>query len=74
MTESSLDTLARWEDAGAGWRLAHYAEGTAVIELLACTGEPVDVLRSDDPGLRRYLKTRRSSLEPVPPQCPEGRG
>lgn len=66
MVESPLATLARWEDAGAGWRLDHYAGAVAIVELLACTGEPVDVLRSADPALAAYLRDRpRSSVDPT---------
>lgn len=61
MPEAPLDMLARWEDAGAGWRLVWFEPTGAVVELLACTGEPVDVLRSADPELRRYLERRPSS-------------
>jgi hypothetical protein len=60
--ESPLDALARWENAGAGWRLAHFTEaGAAVVALLTCYGEPVDVLRSPDPELLAYLRRRPAS-------------
>lgn len=60
--EPPLDTLSRWEDAGAGWRLAFYDDaGDAVVELLTCCGEPVDVLRSQDPKLLGYLRRRPTS-------------
>ena len=38
----------------------------AVLELLTCTGEPADVLRSGDPELLAYLGGRRSSEEDPP--------
>ncbi|MCW3040320.1 MAG: hypothetical protein JWM31_2225 [Solirubrobacterales bacterium] len=61
-TEPPLAALARWEDAGAGWRLAYFtATGDAVVELLTCTGEPADVLRSSDPALLAYLRRRPAS-------------
>jgi hypothetical protein len=61
-TEPALDALARWEDAGAGWRLAYYDDaGGAVVQLLTCCGEPVDVLRSQDPELLGYLRRRPTS-------------
>lgn len=64
MAESPLDALARWEDAGAVWRAWSVTDEGAVVELCACTGEPVDVLRSDDPALVRYLRERPSSESP----------
>lgn len=63
--EPPLQTLARWEDAGAGWRLSHLEGSGAVVELLTCYGEAVDVLRSDDPQLLDYLRERpESSIDP----------
>ncbi|UTI63712.1 hypothetical protein NBH00_20505 [Paraconexibacter antarcticus] len=61
-----LEQLIQWEDAGAGWRVAALGPDAAVVDLLACTGEPVDVLRSDDPELLAYLGARRSSEEDPP--------
>ncbi|MCW2958332.1 MAG: hypothetical protein JWP18_1135 [Solirubrobacterales bacterium] len=61
MAESPLQTLARWEDAGAHWRVTRVAEGEAVVELLSCLGEPVDRLVSDDPELLAYVSRRRGS-------------
>lgn len=65
--ERPLQTLARWEDAGAAWRLSHLEDSGAVVELLTCYGEAVDVLRSDDPELLAYLRRRPASSEdPLP--------
>jgi hypothetical protein len=66
MAEPPLDTLARWEDAGALWRTRSLREGEAVVELCTCHGEPVEELRSSDPELLRYLAARRSSEDPLP--------
>lgn len=65
--EPPLQALARWEDAGAAWRLrAITASGAAVVDLLTCTGEPADVLRSDDPELLAYLRARPTSEDDPP--------
>jgi hypothetical protein len=61
MAETPLQTLERWEDAGAHWRVTRVAEGEAVVELLSCLGEPVDRLVSDDPQLLDYLARRPAS-------------
>lgn len=60
-----LDELLAWEDAGAHWRLAELHPDHVIVELLACTGEPVDRLASTDPTVRSYVATRSSSSEEV---------
>lgn len=65
MAEPPLVTLARWEDAGAGWRLHERTESGVTVALLTCTGEPVELLHSDDPELLDYLARRPSSEDPV---------
>lgn len=60
--ETPRQALARWEDAGAGWRLSHFTgTGDAVVELLTCYGEPVDTLSSPDPEFLAYLRRRPTS-------------
>jgi len=66
MAESPLITLARWEDSGALWRTRSLREDEALVELCTCYGEPVEVLRSADPELLRYLAERPSSEQPPP--------
>jgi hypothetical protein len=56
MEETPIDVLRRWEDAGAFWRAVHVSDARAVVDLCACTGEPVDRLESDDPDLIRFLR------------------
>lgn len=66
MPEPPLTTLARWEDSGALWRTRSLGPGEAEVELCTCYGELVEMLRSDDPELRRYLVARPSSEAPPP--------
>ena len=61
MAESPLDVLQRWELHGAPWRLAWRSETEVAVDLLSCTGERMDQVRSPDPELRRYLERRPSS-------------
>lgn len=61
MPEPPLDVLRRWEDHGAPWRLAWRTEDEAAVDLLSCTGERMDQLRSTDPALLAYLERRPSS-------------
>ena len=53
--ESPLAVLARWEAHGATWRILTLTERLAVVELCTCHGTPVDVLRSSDPEVIRFL-------------------
>ena len=64
MSESPLVTIARWEAAGAHWRVDRMTRGTADVQLLSCLGAPVDRLRSSDPELLNYLTCRASSEHP----------
>jgi hypothetical protein len=61
MAESPVDTLTRWEDAGAVWRAVHVSDEWAVVDLCTCTGEPVDRLESADPELIAFLREREGS-------------
>jgi hypothetical protein len=58
MPESPVETLRRWEDSGAVWRVVSLGEDRAIVQLCACTGEPVDVLESGDDELLRFLRER----------------
>jgi hypothetical protein len=53
--ESPVETLERWQDHGAMWRVVSVTETEAVVDLCSCVGEPVEQLRSSDPELLRYL-------------------
>jgi hypothetical protein len=61
MGEATRDVLERWEQSGAIWRVRTLSASEAVVDLCTCFGEPVEVLRSQDAGLLRYLAARRSS-------------
>ena len=61
MGEPPLMVLERWELHGAPWRLAWRSRDEVAVDLLSCTGEPMEQLRSSDPELRRYLELRPSS-------------
>jgi hypothetical protein len=58
MAESPIETLTRWEDAGAVWRAVHVSDAHAIVDLCTCTGEPVERLESDDPELIRFIRAR----------------
>jgi hypothetical protein len=58
MGETPIELLRRWEDHGAVWRAVHVSDERAIVDLCACTGEPVDRLESSDPELIRFLRER----------------
>jgi hypothetical protein len=61
MPSSPIETLIRWEQHGAVWRLRSLGGTEAVVQLCTCSGEPVDELCSSDPELLRYLAARPRS-------------
>jgi hypothetical protein len=56
--DAPRETLERWEASGATWRVLTLTDRLAVVELCTCHGERVDVLRSHDPELLRFLAAR----------------
>jgi hypothetical protein len=63
MAETPVETLRRWEDAGAVWRAVHVSDTRAVVDLCECTGQPVDRLESGDPELISFLREREPERE-----------
>lgn len=63
-SEQPTAVLERWAEHGGIWRTKSLSAGEAVVELLTCYGEPVDELRSSDPGLLRLLAEQPRSDEP----------
>ena len=61
MPFSPIETLIRWEQHGAVWRLKSLGRTEAVVQLCSCSGEPVDELSSNDPELLHYLAERPRS-------------
>ena len=53
----TIDDLERWAGAGASWRVVAISDELAVVDLCACTGEPVERRQSGDPALIGYLRT-----------------
>jgi hypothetical protein len=58
VAESPVERLRRWELTGATWRVVTRTARGAEIELCTCTGEPMERLISDDPGLLEFLEDR----------------
>ena len=58
MDDAPVEKLRRWELSGGTWHVLHRSETHAVVELCACTGEPMERLRSSDHELLDYLAAR----------------
>jgi hypothetical protein len=55
----TVETLERWEGAGAQWRVVDISAERVVVDLCTCTGEPVDQVQSEDPEIIEHLRTAR---------------
>jgi hypothetical protein len=55
----TIDDLTRWKEHGAIWRAVEVTEDSAVVELCTCYGEPVDMVRSDQPEVVAYVREHR---------------
>ena len=56
----TIDDLERWVLSGAQWRVVDISREHAVVDMCACTGEPIERVESDDPAVIGYLRTARS--------------
>ncbi|MFJ2836774.1 hypothetical protein ACIO52_15585 [Nocardia sp. NPDC087230] len=57
-----IETLRRWTDSGAIWRVLARRADSVTIGLYECTGgQEVDRFTSTDPALLRFLGDRTSS-------------
>ena len=64
MTDDPVDVLARWEAAGAVWRVVAEDGDAVTVALCQCDGgEEVGRVTSADPALVRYLAGRSRSDE-----------
>ncbi len=54
---ATVEVLQRWTLFGGHWHSLNISDEHADVELCACTGEPVERLRTTDPDTIRYLQT-----------------
>jgi hypothetical protein len=59
----TIEALEEWVRAGAHWRVVRHSERGATVELQQCTGQPVERVQSDDPGVIEYLRGLESDLD-----------
>jgi hypothetical protein len=57
-----LENVENWTLSGGSWRIASISKERAVVELCACTGEPMERLESDDPTVIARLRTMPASF------------
>jgi hypothetical protein len=58
----TIDDLRRWVQAGAHWRVVEISAQRVVVDLCACTGEPMQRASSQDPAVIGYVRTASSGL------------
>jgi hypothetical protein len=51
----TIDDLTRWRDHGGTWRAVELTDEATVVELCTCYGEPVDMVRSEQPDVIAYV-------------------
>lgn len=62
--ENDRETLSRWADSGAMWRVLHRTPASITVSLCRCDGgEEMDRLTSTDPDLLTWIGDRRASDE-----------
>ena len=58
MSDSPIEILERWEQFGGTWKVRSLSPDVAELELCTCYGEPVDELRSTEPGFLAHVLDR----------------
>lgn len=61
----TVDELERWLQFGAHWRVLDISPAEAKVQFCTCTGEPLELRVTHDPGVIGYLRTAHSHLDPA---------
>lgn len=56
---TTIAELRDWTLNGATWEPVELSADRAVVELLTCHGERVDVVESDEPEFIEFVRTHR---------------
>jgi hypothetical protein len=59
----TIADLERWLVSGAHWRVVSISGKRVVVDLCTCMGEPIERVRSEDPGVIAYLRTAHPELD-----------
>jgi hypothetical protein len=62
-TALTVERLEHWTDSGAHWRVVEITDEHVVMDLCACTGEPVERIRSDDIAILAHIGAARSDMD-----------
>ena len=63
----TVERLERWALSGAHWRVAEITSEHVVVDLCACTGEPVERRQSADRAVIAYLTVAPTDLDLTDP-------
>ena len=66
MQKLTIADLERWLASGAHCPIVSISSQRAVVDLCTCMGEPVERVRSEDPGVIAYLRTAHPELDLQP--------
>ncbi|MFI5502244.1 hypothetical protein ACIA5E_24540 [Nocardia asteroides] len=62
MSTDPVETLRRWQDSGAIWRVLARRADAVTVGLFECTGgQEVDRFTSTDPAVLRFIGERSTS-------------
>lgn len=59
----TIDDLEGWVLSGAHWRVLDISDRRAVVDMCACTGEPMERVETADPAVIGYLRTAHPELD-----------
>lgn len=59
----TIEELERWVLSGAQWRVVDISAKHALVDMCACTGEPMERVESGDPSVIGYLRTAHPELD-----------
>lgn len=61
MRTGTIAELEDWERGGAVWKPVELSDEHAVVDLLTCSGEPMDRVESDDPEFIEFVRTHEQA-------------
>jgi hypothetical protein len=56
--QATVAELERWQDNGATWRVLELHDQRIMLQLCSCSGEPMDLVESQDPEVIAYVRHR----------------
>lgn len=53
----TIEGLEQWVEAGGTWRVVDISARQVLVDFCACTGEPMQRLHSEDPGVIAWMRS-----------------